>query len=650
MSRSTLPRVIAAAIVVAMSALAFSVPQAPAQPAASDDAAAADGLTLPWVALGLPRDIDFLTANSNQDFALPLPAGARPQRLLGRIDLPVDSPAGYLEIQDSAGRFLAAVDLPAVATGRVTVPFDADISAAQVTGASVELSLTVRQIDDNLRCRPRQQITVTDLATVYSGDEPAPDTIATFFPPVLERVDIYAPSDADQSEQQAVLTLASELARFYAPQPVRIAVTGQRRGTAPPPAAARTRAVVVERGSAEMSIVGGGGDGAHLKLSGRGDELSRQVSLLDNALQGLAQVPSVRVDQAGAVTETNTDTMTFRQLEMDGNTEVLGAGNLTVGVDRAALGAGRVENLQVHLLGDYTPVGAEDSATLSVTVNGEAFHTEALGASGRVDTTFELPREVLSQRINLDFALTFTPHLPCSTLTAPLRFWVDPESTMTVRRGGAPTGDFPSLPSEFSPEFLVALDGTSPDQLGYAADVVVSMARQTTAGLTPRVVDLDAAVDSETSALIVARSVSLEQSALQLPIGGSDSTVDVDLPTQLRAEISRGVGSIQSFADAPNDRTVVLVTTTAAWTLVPPVLDYLKGLRGGWADLSGNVLAAGAQGTVADLAIPVGLPEPAPDQSHGWPVWFWIGAVVAVLVVVLVAVSMRRRRRPTLPG
>jgi hypothetical protein len=448
-----------------------------------------------------------------------------------------------------------------------------------------------------------------------------------------------------------VLTLASELARFYALQPVRIAVTGQRRGTPPPPAATRTRAVVIERGSAEMSIVGGGGGGAHLRLSGRGDELSRQVSLLHNKLQGLAQVPSVRVDQAGAVTEADTDTMTFRQLEMDGNTEVLGAGNLTVGVDRAALGAGRIEKLQVHLLADYTPVGAEDSATVSVTVNGEAFHTEALGASGRVDTTFELPSEVLSQRVNLDFALTYTPHLPCSTLTAPLRFWVDPESTVTLRRGGVPTGDFTSLPSEFSPEFLVAFDGSSPEQLSYAADVLVSMARQTTAGLTPRVVDLDAAVDSQTSALIVARSASLEPTALQLPIGGSDSTVDIDLPTQLRAEISRGVGSIQSFADAPNDRTVVLVTTTGAWTLVPPLLDYLTGLRGGWADLSGNVLAAGAQGMVEDLSIPVGLPDSAPDQSHGWPVGVWIGVVGAVLLVgVLVAVLMRRRRRPMLPG
>jgi hypothetical protein len=632
-------------------ALLMSAPLAFGQPPADDEQVAGGVLTLPWTALGLPASIGIISADSKQDFALPIPQGTRAQRLLGRIDLPVESPAGYLEIQDSQGTFLAAVDIPPVVANRVTVPLNADISAAQVTGSSLGLSFVVRQINDDLRCRPRQQITITDLSTVFVGDEPAPTTIASFFPPVLERVDIYAPEDADQSEQQAVLTLASAVARFYSPQQVRIGVTSQQRGSAPPPAGPRARAVVVERGNSDLTVVSGGTPDAHLKLSGRGDQLSGQVSLLTNDLQSLAQVPSARVDQPGATTETPTDSMTFRDLKMLSDAEVLGAASFTVGVDRAALGIGRVDRAQVHLLGDYTPVSPDDSATISVSVNGEVFHTAALDGSGRVDTTFDLSGEALSQRINLDFELTYTPHLPCSTMTAPLHFWINPDSTLTAQRGGGPAGDFRSLPSEFGPEFLVAFDGSGPDQLSYASDVVVSIAGLTKAPLTPRVVDLGATLNSETSALIVARTKALEQSELQIPVGGDGSTISVDLPTALRANIDRGIGSIQTLADRPRDRTVVLVTTTAAWTLVPPVLDYLAGLPGGWADLTGNVLAAGAEGVPTDISVTVGgAAEPAPEQSKDWPIWAGIGAGIVVLAAaVAIGLWLLRRRRKTSP-
>jgi hypothetical protein len=145
--------------------------------------------------------------------------------------------------------------------------------------------------------------------------------------------------------------------------------------------------------------------------------------------------------------------------------------------------------------------------------------------------------------------------------------------------------------------------------------------------------------------LIVARSKSLERSPLQLPVGGDGSTVNANLPTALKADIDGGLGSIQTFADPPRDRTVVLVTTTAAWTLVPPVLDYLAGLRDGWADLTGNVLAAGAQGLPADRSVPVAAAAPAPEHSNGWTVWVGIGAGIVVLTIVATLLWMLRRRR-----
>ncbi len=150
------------------------------------------------------------------------------------------------------------------------------------------------------------------------------------------------------------------------------------------------------------------------------------------------------------------------------------------------------------------------------------------------------------------------------------------------------------MPSEFSPKFYVALDGTNPNQLSYATRVLTDIARQTKTQLLPQVVDVKAAADASEAALIVANANSLKQTTLSPPLGGTGSAITVELPTQLRTEIVRGLGSIQVFADQPRDRTVAVITTTDAWTLVDPLIDYLDRPDIGWSQLNGDVLAAGA--------------------------------------------------------
>ena len=92
----------------------------------------------------------------------------------------------------------------------------------------------------------------------------------------------------------------------------------------------------------------------------------------------------------------------------------------------------------------------------------------------------------------------------------------------------------------------------------------------------------------------------------------------MDLPQQLRANIDRGLGSVQAFADPARDRTVVLITTTAAWNMVDPLLDYIDGLENGWPQLTGDVLAAGAAG-YADRTLDRAQAEPV--ESSGLGLW-----------------------------
>ncbi|KUI27201.1 hypothetical protein AU196_01300 [Mycobacterium sp. IS-1742] len=616
------------------------------------DPAAGPEVTLPWRTLGLPADVTLVGADTNQDFSVPVPTGFGAVRLRGLIHAPVDFGAGFVEIADSTGRFLATVDLPAVAPDQAVVPFDVDISAARVNAAKVGLSFTVREaaLPVGERCGLGERVRLSDLATVYAGIEPAPTTVATFFPPVLQRLTIYTPIDADDAEEQAVLTLASAVARMYRPQSPVITVVKQPRGARPPAAPQFTRAVVVENGDAGLTVVDPDTADVHLEVNGRGDQLSAQASLIANQVQSLVQVPEVRVDKAGSRGAPSVDEVRFGDLGMSGESSVLRTSTMAVGVDRAALGSGRVDGLRVHLLATHTPVQPMDSASLMVRVNGEAVHTVALGDTGRVDASFDVPGELLGQRINLDFDLTFSPRQLCSPTIAPLTFQLDPRSTVTMRRGGPPLGGFGAVPSEFSPEFLVALDGSNPNQLHYATRVIADIARLTDTELTPRVVDVKAAADAGIGALIVANAATIDQTSLSPPVGGQSAEVRIGLRDELRADINRGLGSIQAFADGARNRSIVLVTTSGAWTLVEPLFGYVDQLPDGWSSLNGDVLAAGAAGTVTNLSVGAGDAAPPPTEDSNDPaVWVAIGVGAAALAALVVGAALlwRRRRRGT---
>lgn len=618
-------------------------------------------VTLAWPSLGLNAGTT-LGPYSPTDFTVPVPAGLTAVRVRGMIHAPMNIDGGSLEINDGDGRFIGAVDLPPAGSAAPVTPFDVDISGARVQAESVKLTFTVRPGGNYDRiCGPIQQLTLSDLTTVFTGAEAPVTTVATFFSPVLKQVSLYAPNDASAAEQQAVVTLASTLARIYRPQPLEVTVVSQPRGATPPPAPQMARAVVVEQtdktGSAGLTVERPGTPGVYVRLAGKGDELSTQVSLLGNRLQSLAQTQTVRVDQSGASAVPSSGTMTFDQLGMTGSAEVLRTSNMSVAVDRSSLGAGRIDGVRVHLLASYTPVAHDDTATVVIRSNGIIVYRAALDRSGVLDATFDLDRHTFGQFVSLDFALTYTPHDRCGPLMAPISFQVDPRSTLTPHRGGAPLGGFGALPSEFSPEFMVALDGSSPEQLSYAVRLISAIARLTDNPLTPRVVDVRTALDANTGALIVANSKALQQSTLNPLLSGDGTAVDVELPTALQADMDGGIGSIQAFADQARNRSVILVTTTGSWALVDPLFRYLDGLKGGWSELFGDLLAAGPAGDPTNLAIRTKAEGSTDDvdtlavaSDGGHLPWRAIGAGAGIAALIAIAGMFAWTRRRGTPS
>ena len=655
MSRGAATRALAwVTLLVIPATLAGSVAgSADAQPGDPGDAgvqtsAAPGAVTLRWPTLGLQSTVD-LYGDGSADFTVPLPIGLTATRLQGMIHTPTNISAGYVEIDDGDGKFLASVDIPPAAPGLAMVPFDVDISAARVRDSSVDLTFTTRAsevLDRN--CGPTQHLVLSDLATVFAGTQLPPTTIANFFPTVLQKVTIYAPTDANSAEQQAVLTLASTLERIYSPQPLSIAVVSQQRGALPPPAPDLERAVVVETGQPGLSVENVGTPAAYLRVSGDGEGLSAQVSLLATRLQPLAQSAIARVDQAGADAALSGDTLTFSQLEAGGrSTSFLKASTLSVSFDRTKLGP-RFDGVKVHLLADYTPVPVRDAASVVIRANQLVVYRAPLDQSGSLDATFDLDSQILDQQfVNLQLALTYTPDQPCGPLVSSMTFQIDPRSTLTMHRGGPPLGGFGAFPSEFSPEFLVALDGSSPDQLSYAARVVAAIARLTSTELTPKVVDLQTAVSATSGALIVANSAAITQTSLNPPVSGDGSSINFELPTALRVNIDDGLGSIQAFADPPRNRSVVLVTTTTQWGLVDRLFNYIDGSVEDWGQLTGDVLAAGAGGIPANVTIRPAddVFQPAgSDTAVPWIKAAAVAAAVATVAVIAGALYFGRRR------
>lgn len=159
----------------------FLAASALAAPASADPET--NTLNLAWPSLGLPRTINLSAANSNQDFTVPVPAGLNAVRLHGVIHAPVNLGPGFLEVSDPSGGFLGAVNLPPVAASQAVTPFTVDISAARVRGSAIGLSFTARQADSTGQiCGPMQQLQISDLDVDFTGTEPSPATVGTFFP------------------------------------------------------------------------------------------------------------------------------------------------------------------------------------------------------------------------------------------------------------------------------------------------------------------------------------------------------------------------------------------------------------------------------------------------------------------------------------
>lgn len=599
-------------------------------------APAPDALMLGWRQLGLSDTLE-IDATAPATVEAPTPPGLAPVRITGEIGSPPGG-AGRIDIMDSGGSTLGSIVVP---PDGATAPFTVDIAAAAPSTEPLKLSFVQRGPERPADgCATPAPVTLSKLATTYTGPAPALRTVADFIPDYLDQITISIGPEPSPEQQQAALSLVAKLTHLYRPMPVRIDVDTS--ATPPPAGDSRTRRTIAIRDGDQpgLAVENPGSPAAVLVISGSGAELTRQVELFTDRRFELAQTPAAAVTSVTKTVPTSTDTLSFGELGINVQATVMGTDTVYVGFDTTKFGLGQLDGAQFRLITEYTPLTAGEG-TVILRSGSDILASGVLDRSGVTELSGNIPAAGITSTIGMVLEIRYAP-AGGECAFGGMTFSIDPASTITAVPGAKNRGGFAMLPMAFTPELDVAIEG--PDQIRYAAQAINLIGRQASVPLQPSLASLDEAAKRGTGLLAVTSGEQLQRVGLRPPllIPGA-SAVGVNGATVTDIDLGGSLGVVQAFSD--NGRVVLAIDSTGGPQATDRSLDYIRGLDGGWSALNGDVVATGDAGEVVNLSMTTrqGM---APPVSDGWRWWTWSTfGLIAVGLPTLAGVVLVRRRR-----
>ncbi len=633
----------AAHLVLVLLLLWASVVGADGIPARADTTAAAGqpGVTPPidWTALGRSDRLDILGSDQVFDTDIPVPQGVTPDRISGQIGAVVNVIGGRVDVLDGRGALLGSIPAPA---DQASAAFGVDVSRAQVIDGIARLTFVLRTRNPPANsCTTPPSVLLSQLAATYLGTAPFPVVVSDFLPGYADQFLIRTGPSPSPTVQQAALDLVAKLTRNYRPMPVRIDVDTSPRPA--PPGSPMRRVIELSDGPrAGLEVLNPGAPDAVLRISGRGDDLDRQVQLFTDRRVKLAQTRTAAVQSTTVDAPKAATTKTFAQLGMTGQISVLGSATLYAGFDAGQFSVGPIQQADLHLMAHYTPVvGGE--ASLVVRSGSAVLASRRLDESGVIDVVGTIPMESIQSSVGIALELRYIPSQQCAPLNDRMMFFVDPGSTVTVTPGNRNRGGFQSLPMAFTPDFDVAID--SPGHLRFAAEAVNLIAQQTGVSLFPRLTTLPVAAASGRGVLAVAPGEDLAAAGMTPTVlATKGTTVDITDTPSTGVDLNGPVGVIQVFTQ--RGRKVLAINGSGDWSLVGRSFDYIRGLDSRWASLSGDVVATGPAGQAVPLTLREGGPLINEYPGDGWKWWAVLSAAVSGAALLSAVVYVVRRRRP----
>ncbi len=599
-------------------------------------APAPDALVLGWRQLGLSDTLE-IDATAPATVEAPTPPGLAPVRITGEIGSPLGG-AGRIDIMDRGGSSVGTIAVP---PDGATAPFTVDIAAVAPSPGPLKLSFIQRGPERPADgCAEPAPVTLSKLATTYTGPMPALRTVADFIPDYLDQITILIGPEPSLAQQQAALNLVAKLTHLYRPMPVRIDVDTS--ATPPPAGDSRTRRTIAIRDGDQpgLAVENPGSPAAVLVISGSGAELTQQVELFTDRRFEIAQTPTAAITSVTKTVPTSTDTLSFAELGINVQTTVMGTDTVYVGVDTTKFGLGQLDGAQFRLIAEYTPVISGEGSVV-VRSGSDLLASGILDRSGVTELSGNIPAAGITSTIGMALEIRYAP-AGGECAFGGMTFSIEPASTITVVPGAENRGGFAMLPMAFTPELDVAIEG--PDQIRYAAQAINLIGRQASVPLQPSLASLDEAAKRGTGLLAVTSGEQLQRVGLRPPllIPGS-SAVGVNGATVTDIDLGGSLGVVQAFSH--NGRVVLAIDSTGGPQAADRSLDYIRGLDGGWSALTGDVVAAGDAGEVVNLSMTT-RQAIAPPVSDGWRWWTWSTlGLIAVGLPTLAGVVLVRRRR-----
>ena len=591
-----------------------------------------------WPQLGLSDRIDMVGSDQFADTDIPVPSGVIPGQLLGSIGSVINAIDGRVDVLDGRGVVLGSIPAP---DGLGSAPFAIDISAARIVNGVAKVSFVLRDRNPpGDSCSRSSSLTLSQLGVTFLGQTPYPVIVADFLPGYLDQIVIRTGPTPSPAQQQAALELVAKLTRLYRPMPVRIEVDTSP-GSAPPGPPSRRVIEIRDGAQAGLTVTQPNSPDAALLITGRGDELSRQVALFSDRRVTLAQTQSAIVTAVDEGTPTATTIKTFAQLGMTGKISVLGTGTLYVGFDVSQFAVGSIQQATVHLIAHYSPVIAGE-ASVVVRSGNAVLASRHLDGSGSLDITGVVPKESINSAVGIVLELRYLPKQQCAPLNDRMEFALDPASTVAVTPGTRNRGGFPVLPMAFTPDFAVVVD--SPEHLRFAAAAVNLLAQQTGVTLQPRLTDLASASGSGQGLLFVGPGADMAKAGLSAPVSSNGTNaVDIGGAPNTTVDLNGPIGVVQAFSN--NDRTVLAVNGSGDWSLVQRSFDYIRALDARWSSLTGDVVATGAAGQTVNLTLREGGALLNEYPGDGWKLWGGLSATAVGTALLIAAGVLLWRRR-----
>jgi hypothetical protein len=643
---------LAVPVAVASSAGAAIAPAAPAAPAPTSTAGSVPDTVFSFKQMGLPQSFTFASGGTTVGVQLPVPDRLHPAELWGKLVIPPDFGTGSIVI-NAGTQYIGAINLPSSSSQQQIVPFATTIADAPVSGSYETFNMVLEQSDGggairSSTCGGALPLELIDPTAVYTGSFATPDSVATFFPPILHQLVIYVPSVPTPAEESAALTIAAGAASAYQLVPVSVTVDTWDGTTLPSlPAGSLVRGIAIHQGgNAGVQLTSAPNGNALLSVTGSAATLPEQGTLLSSTMAKLVQTTSAAVLKPLLAPTVQLNPVTFNQLGLSGASTFSGQQQLSFAIDETRLG-GVATSMAVVLKAAYSPVETGAKATAQVSVGGVTLATQQLDGSGTLSLPFTIPAPVIRRSTVVLLTVTYFPAgFSCHSAGRTMNFTVDPRSTIQVTNTPGGTGGFPGLPQSLIPNFQVAFDTSGADRLASAVQTVCGLQRLSSVLLRPTVVPLAEAEQNQLPLLLVSADDHVP-TAMGAPLQyRGDSVFRVDNRSQGAFAMSSRLASIQVFNQADRNRTVVLASTSENWSLMSRLFAALGNTSQGWSALSGDVVAIGPTGTLVNLTVKTGgAPEFTATAHSKTSLYAGIGVLFGLILLVLAIWAVVRYRR-----